>query len=114
MRSLRKIVALKQTRLLKVSGIIETQAVGGPAHQNKFLNAALKLETFLAPLALLKDLKRIERQLGRRKGIRWGPRTIDVDILFYGDRTIDTKKLQVPHPRISEREFVLRPLLEIL
>lgn len=113
-RALQKINTLKDTRILKTSGIIETEPVGGPARQGKFLNAAIKIETFLVPRLLLRNLKRIERELGRTKTVRWGPRIIDLDILFYGGSLIATGALQVPHPRIFERRFVLEPLLQIL
>lgn len=97
-----------------MSRIIETAPVGGPARQGKFLNAVLKIKTNLTPLALLKHLKNIEEELGRKKTVRWGPRIIDLDILFYGDKIIDTKALKIPHPRMLERAFVLRPLLELI
>jgi 2-amino-4-hydroxy-6-hydroxymethyldihydropteridine diphosphokinase len=100
--------------VLRVSKIIETQPQGGPAGQPKFLNGALKLETKIPPVILLRRLKQIEKGLGRKKALRWGPRVIDLDILFYGDKIINSKELKVPHPRIFERDFVLRPLLEII
>lgn len=109
-----KIGKLKGARVIKLSKIIETSPVGGPAGQGKFLNAVLKIRTSLSPLTLLKKLKQIEKSLGRKKTVRFGPRTIDLDILFFGERIIDAKTLKVPHPRISEREFVLRPLLEVI
>lgn len=109
-----KIGKLKEAQVIKLSKIIETAPVGGPPGQGKFLNAVLKIRTSLSPLALLKKLKQIEKSLGRKKTVRFGPRTIDLDILFFDERIINTKNLKVPHPRISEREFVLRPLLEIL
>lgn len=109
-----KIGKLKEAQVIKLSKIIETAPVGGPPGQGKFLNAVLKIRTSLSPLALLKKLKQIEKSLGRKKTVRFGPRTIDLDILFFDERIINTKNLKVPHPRISEREFVLKPLLEIL
>lgn len=113
--ALQKINQLKSTKIIKVSKIIETKPIGGPVGQGKFLNAALKLRTNLAPSNLLKELKRIEQELGRpKRHIRYGSRTIDLDILFYGDRLINRKDLKVPHPKIFEREFVMKPLLEIL
>jgi 2-amino-4-hydroxy-6-hydroxymethyldihydropteridine diphosphokinase len=78
------------------------------------LNAAIKIKTSLSPASLLKTLKNIEKDLGRRKTLRFGPREIDLDILFYSDRVIKTKNLVVPHPRMFEREFVLKPLREII
>jgi len=112
--AVKKINSLKNTKVIKLSGIIETKAVGGPSRQPKFLNAALKIKTNLTPVALLKHLKKIEQDLGRVKSVRWGPRIIDLDILLYGDRIVNNNNLQIPHPRIFEREFVIKPLLEII
>lgn len=97
----------------KVSAIIETEPQGGPP-QSKYLNGVVKLNTELEPEELLKILQNIESNLGRKKGIKNGPRTIDLDILFYGDREINTAGgLIIPHPRVFERYFTLKPLLEI-
>ena len=112
-KALKEISALKNTKIIKVSKIIETEPVGGPA-QGRFLNAAIKLETDILPITLLKELKKIERKLGRTRQVRNGPRTIDLDILFYADKIIKRKELTIPHPRIFEREFVLKPLSEIV
>lgn len=112
--ALQKVRELKGAKIIKVSKIIETMPVAGPKNQGRFLNAALKIETSLTPFALLKSLKNIEKELGRTNTVRFGPRTIDLDILFYGNRIIKSKKLDIPHPRISERDFVLGPLSEIL
>lgn len=113
--AIKKINALRQTRAIRASKIIETKPVGGLPGQNKFLNAALKIETNLAPSILLKKLKAIEEELGRSGDyVRYGPRAIDLDILFYGDMTIKRKNLKIPHPKVFAREFVLRPLQEIL
>jgi len=100
-------------RVLAVSALIETEPVGGPPGQGRFLNAAAKIETDLAPEALLEELKRVERALGRKPGPRWGPREIDLDILLYGDTILETGTLVIPHPRMRERRFVLEPLSEI-
>ncbi|MCX5713733.1 MAG: 2-amino-4-hydroxy-6-hydroxymethyldihydropteridine diphosphokinase [Candidatus Omnitrophica bacterium] len=112
--AIKKIKSLKDTRFLKVSRIIETEPVGGPSGQGRFLNACLKIDTKLSPLALLNKLKIIEKQLGRKDTVRWGARTMDLDILFYGNRIIKQKKLTIPHKRIFKRDFVLRPLSEII
>lgn len=88
--------------------------LGGPKHQPLFLNACLKIQTRLLPAPLLKSLKNIEKELGRKKTVRWGPRKIDLDILLYGDKIIKSKTLNIPHPRMLERTFVLKPLLEVL
>lgn len=84
-----------------------------PADQPPFLNAAAAAETSLEPPALLAALKQIERALGRRPARRWGPRPIDLDILFYDGVRLDTPDLTIPHPRIAERAFVLAPLSEV-
>ena len=96
-----------------VSALVETEPVGGPPGQGPFLNGAAKIETDLDPADLLAELKRIERDLGRRDGPRWGPREIDLDILLYGDAVLETPELTVPHPGLRERRFVLEPLSEI-
>jgi len=103
----------KGVKVEKTSRIYETIPIGGPA-QNKFLNAAVKIKTSLSPQLLLKTIKEIEKEIGRKKRVRWGAREIDLDILLYGANTIKTKRLVVPHPRMFEREFVLKPLREII
>ena len=81
--------------------------------QPDFLNMALAAETDLAPLELLALAKALETELGRRPGLRFGPRMADIDILFYGDAVISLPELEIPHPRLTERAFVLAPLAEI-
>ncbi len=112
--AIQKIKELKDTKVIKVSRLYETRPVGGPAGQGKFLNAALKIKTAIPPLAFLKEIKKIEKRLGRVKTVRFGPRSIDLDILFYGNSVISRPKLKVPHPRVFQREFVMQPLLEVL
>ena len=112
--ALEKISSLKNTKIVKLSKIIETDPVGGPSGQGKFLNAVVKIKTDLTPLKLLKQLQKIENEVGRRRTVRWGPRTIDLDILLFGDKVIERKELRVPHPRLMERDFVLKPLLSLL
>ncbi len=107
-----KVNRLKDTRVSKVSSLIETAAVGGPV-QGKFLNAAMEIETELAPRDLLSGLLEIESELGRQRLEKNGPRTIDLDILLYADDKINEEGLVVPHPRMLERDFVLIPLREI-
>ena len=102
-----------QITVSAVSSFLETDPVGGPPGQGKFLNAAAEIETDLAPEALLEELKRIERALGRKAGPRWGPRPMDLDILLYGEEVLETEALVIPHPRLRERLFVLAPLAEI-
>jgi 2-amino-4-hydroxy-6-hydroxymethyldihydropteridine diphosphokinase len=99
-------------RVLRSSRVWETDPVGGPP-QGDFLNAVIEVEAPAEPRALLASAHRVEAALGRERSIRWGPRTIDIDVLLIGDRTIDEPDLVVPHPRLVERAFVLLPLLEL-
>lgn len=112
--ALKKINNLPGTKIIKTSKIIQSFPLGGPGGQPNFLNAAVKLRTKLTPYQLLKKLKSIENELGRRKTLRWGARTIDLDILLFADRIVKTKNLKIPHPSLLERDFVMKPLLEIL
>jgi 2-amino-4-hydroxy-6-hydroxymethyldihydropteridine diphosphokinase len=97
----------------QVSRFVETAAVGGPTGQSSFLNAAAEIETFLSPHALLEHLLRIEGRLGRARVERWGPRTIDLDILLWGRERVRESGLTIPHPAMHFRRFVLEPLAEI-
>jgi 2-amino-4-hydroxy-6-hydroxymethyldihydropteridine diphosphokinase len=99
---------------VRTSAVRETDPVG-VIDQPKFLNAVAALETELAPRELLERLLHIERELGRDRSTeaRWGPRTIDLDLVLYGDDVIDEPGLTVPHPRLAERSFVLEPLHEL-
>lgn len=99
-------------KIHKISTIIETDPVGGPP-QGKFLNGVLEGDTFLPPKDLIVQLKTIERQLGRVQTEKDGPRPIDLDLLMYGDLTLETPELTIPHPRMHERDFVMTPLSEI-
>jgi len=98
-----------------VSSLLETKAVGGPADQPDYLNACALLETTLGARALLERMLEIEAEHGRDRAREqpWGPRTLDLDLLTYGDRLIDEPGLTVPHARLTERWFVLAPLHEI-
>jgi 2-amino-4-hydroxy-6-hydroxymethyldihydropteridine diphosphokinase len=101
--------------LLGASSVYETDPIG-PAGQGAYLNAVVGLRSWLSPLALLRRLQAIEASLGRERGPqveRWGPRTVDLDLLFYGERCIELPELVVPHPRAHERAFVLMPLAEL-
>jgi 2-amino-4-hydroxy-6-hydroxymethyldihydropteridine diphosphokinase len=99
--------------VLELSQLRETDPVG-EIDQPQFLNGAVALETTLQPRELLDALLRIERELGRvRDGERWGPRTIDLDLLLYGDTVVDEPGLRVPHPHLHERRFALEPLAEL-
>jgi 2-amino-4-hydroxy-6-hydroxymethyldihydropteridine diphosphokinase len=95
-----------------VSEIRETEPVG-PVEQGPFLNGAARLETSLAPRELLERLLAVENRLGRVRTERWGPRTIDLDLLLYGNERIDEPGRTVPHPRLHERRFVLEPLADL-
>jgi 2-amino-4-hydroxy-6-hydroxymethyldihydropteridine diphosphokinase len=99
--------------VVAVSTLRETDPVGY-ADQPRFLNGAAAIETELEPREVLERLLAVERALGReRTGPRYGPRTIDLDLLLYGDRVVDEPGLTVPHPRLAERAFALEPLLEL-
>ena len=97
--------------LIKLSSLYETEPVG--PRQRKFYNMAGKFSTELPPDKLLKQLKQIEKKLGRTKTFKWGPRVIDIDILFYGKQIIKTKNLIIPHKEMVKRAFVLVPMKEI-
>ncbi len=105
------LAAVPGVRVVRSSRVYETEPVGPP--QPDYLNAVLEVETVLSPRELLDACLGVERRLGRVRGKRWGPRTIDVDVLTFGDLEVDEPGLQVPHPRMHERGFVLAPLLEL-
>jgi len=96
----------------KISSLYETTPVGY-LDQPDFLNIAIQVATQLDPISLIRSLKQIEKQLGREASFRNAPRPIDIDILFYDDLFFESEKLSIPHPRMSERAFVLAPLAEI-
>jgi 2-amino-4-hydroxy-6-hydroxymethyldihydropteridine diphosphokinase len=101
-----------QVQVIATSQLYET----APAYvldQPNFLNMALKGQTELSPKELLRYLKQLEKQVGREKTVRFGPREIDLDIIFYNDLVLDDPDLRIPHPRLTERAFVLRPLADI-
>src|SRR6185436_16530505 len=104
--------ALEQLRPRRVSAIVETEP-WGVVEQPRFLNCVAEIETEIAPPALLDRLMEIERDLGRVRRQKWGPRTIDLDLLLYGDRRIVSPVLTVPHPRLHQRLFVLQGLAEL-
>ena len=99
-------------RVLRQSSLYATQPVGGPP-QAHFLNAVVEAETDWMPLRLLHALQKIERAMGRRRMVIRGPRTLDLDVLFYGGSVIRSRELEVPHPRLPQRRFVLAPLAEL-
>jgi len=111
--ALEALASVPRVQVVAVSSFRETEPVGY-TDQPRFLNAAARLETSLTPRELLDALLQIERSLGRtRTGPRYGPRTIDLDLLLYGDESVDEPGLRVPHPRLAERAFVLEPLAEL-
>jgi dihydroneopterin aldolase/2-amino-4-hydroxy-6-hydroxymethyldihydropteridine diphosphokinase len=95
------------------SQVFETDPVGGPDNQGPYLNMVAVIDTDLDPYAMLRRLLQIEAEAHRVRVERWGPRTLDLDLLFYDDVTINSEELIVPHPRFSERRFVLEPLSEV-
>ena len=99
--------------VVAVSGVYETDPVGGPADQPPYLNAVVELATELSPRELLVVAHRLEAAAARRRGERWGPRTLDVDVLLVGDLRVDEPDLEVPHPRMWDRTFVLVPLHDL-
>lgn len=97
----------------KISNVYETEPVGGP-DQSKYLNGVIDIDTELEPRQLLLALQEIENQLGRERSVKDGPRTMDLDILTYGQETVDEPDLKIPHHRMHDREFVRRPLRELI
>jgi 2-amino-4-hydroxy-6-hydroxymethyldihydropteridine diphosphokinase len=112
-RAVSLLSAAEGVALRRLSTLRETEPVG-VVDQPRFLNGAVEIETTLGPRDLLALLLAIERELGReRSGMRWGPRTIDLDLLLYGNQEIAERGLRVPHPHLHERRFVLEPLAEL-
>jgi 2-amino-4-hydroxy-6-hydroxymethyldihydropteridine diphosphokinase len=99
--------------LVAVSSVYETGPVGGPDDQGRYLNMVVALDTDLTPRQLLELCARLETEAGRVRVERWGPRTLDVDVLWVDGQRVDEPDLQVPHPRMLERRFVQVPLLEV-
>ena len=99
-------------KLVSCSSLYETDPVGY-TDQDCFLNAVFKVETDLKPEELLRTCLQIEQELGRKRDIRWGPRTLDLDILLYNHENVETEILSIPHPRMHERAFVIIPLMEL-
>lgn len=112
-RALARLAELPASRLLAHSSLYASAPMG-PADQPDYVNAVAKLETRLAPLELLAALQGVENDQGRTRGVeRWGPRTLDLDLLLYDDIRLDSPTLTVPHPGLTERAFVVVPLLEL-
>ena len=112
-RATGKVARLPRCRLLARSHWYETVPIGGPTGQGAFLNAALLLQTSLQPQEIATSIHAIESELGRNRVVRWDARAIDIDLLIYGSRVINSPALMVPHPRMSFRRFVLEPVVEI-
>jgi 2-amino-4-hydroxy-6-hydroxymethyldihydropteridine diphosphokinase len=106
------LAAHPRIRVDEVSSVYETAPVGGPP-QDPFLNMAARVATTASPRGLLRACRRAEQAADRERSVRWGPRTLDVDVLLYDDRSIATRRLTVPHPRLAERPFALVPLIEV-
>ncbi len=111
-KAISEILKIDRHRLLSKSSFYQTRPMGYTA-QDSFINGVIKIETDLEPFDLYRHLKNIELRLGRKETFQWGPRIIDLDLLFYDDLRVDTQELQLPHPRLQERQFVLIPLFEI-
>ena len=107
-----RIAALPGTRIAAASSVEETAAIG-PVAQGPFLNQMLRLETTLSPRALLDALHAIERDAGRERAVRWGPRTLDLDIVHFERQRVKEAGLEVPHPEIAHRDFWKRELAEL-
>lgn len=110
--AVKELSELSSTKVVRMSSVYETEPYGNK-DQPEFLNMAVELESSLEPDGLLAGLKSIEAKLGRLRTERWGPREIDLDLLYFGKQVVNQKKLQVPHPEVERRRFVLVPLNEI-
>ena len=110
--ALKELGAREGLRVVRVSSFIEREPVGGP-HQGRFINAAAEVRTMLTPRQLLRMLQETEDRFGRERAVRWGPRTLDLDLLLYDEEVICEPDLEVPHPLMHARRFVLEPLCEI-
>ncbi len=113
--AVKRLELIAGVHIIEVAPVIETEPVGGPPGQAPYLNTVAAVETELEPEALLAACLAIEQALGRARGseTRWGPRTLDLDLLLYGEAVIESPALTVPHPRLHERRFVLEPLAAI-
>lgn len=110
--AIQKLQSSPGIKLVSMSKVYETDPVGY-VDQAAFLNMVIRIETQLSPTELLEQVLSIERDLGRVRLIRWGPRVIDIDIIWYGDVQVDLPNLQIPHPAMKERAFVLVPLRDV-
>lgn len=111
-QALQQLANLPGTQLIRFSSVYETEPVG-LKQQNDFLNMAAEVASDRAPQSLLQQIQVIEDKMGRTRVQHWGPRTIDIDILYWGKEMLTTATLQIPHPEVRNRRFVLQPLAEI-
>ncbi|MEJ8548739.1 2-amino-4-hydroxy-6-hydroxymethyldihydropteridine diphosphokinase [Brevibacillus borstelensis] len=112
-QAVKKLHGREGISVVRISPVYETEPVGF-VDQEAFLNMAVAVETDLTPEKLLESALAVEQELGRVRTIRWGPRTIDIDVLLYGDMALDREHLTIPHPAMTERAFVLVPLRDVL
>ena len=112
-RAFRALAELPASRCVACSPLYRSEAVGGPPDQPEYLNAVAAVDTTLQPEALLTALQAIEATQGRVRTVRWGPRTLDLDLLLYDDLVLDGPRLTLPHPRLHQRAFVVYPLYDI-
>lgn len=111
--AMNELAMLPDTKYFQSSQLYQTPPLQPVTDQPDFINAVMALDTYLPAISLLHELQKIEQQHGRERNIHWGPRTLDLDLLLYGEETIDTVDLKVPHPELTKRNFVLYPLHEI-
>jgi len=112
-QALESLANLPETSNLKISHWYKSAPIGGPADQPDYTNAVCSMITKLSPQQLLKELQEIETESGRTREVRWGPRTLDLDIIWFENFTSNTPELTIPHPRAHLRAFVLKPLLDL-
>jgi len=110
--ALKAITKLQGTQFVKCAPWYQSIAIG-PGSQPAYINTVVEIDTVLRPRFLLNALQRIEIQQGRKRIVRWGPRTLDIDILLYAGQVLNTQRLKIPHPHLGERNFVLYPLADI-
>ncbi|MDE5765964.1 MAG: 2-amino-4-hydroxy-6-hydroxymethyldihydropteridine diphosphokinase [Clostridia bacterium] len=110
--AIKELSALNGVKVLKVSDYIQTEPYGGAA-QNQFLNCAVLTECLISPRELLNGIHKIEAKFGRKREVRWGDRTLDIDIIFFGNKVVREEGLSIPHPDYQNRDFVLTPLKKI-
>ena len=110
--AIEKLDQITGVKVLKVSELIETEPYGG-VEQDTFLNGCLMVSTILTPMELLREMNRIEAEAGRERLVHWGPRTLDLDMIFYDDLVTEDEVLVLPHPDMANRDFVLKPLMEL-